>query len=44
MLREYIVRSELIKNGLNENDGISCLKPTGTFYAFHNIYELSLSS
>ena len=44
MLREYTLRSELVHNGLNENDGISCLKPEATFYAFPNIYDLSLST
>jgi aspartate/methionine/tyrosine aminotransferase len=44
MLREYTLRRELVYKGLNEIDGISCLKPDATFYAFPNISELGLSS
>jgi aspartate/methionine/tyrosine aminotransferase len=44
MLREYATRRELVYKGLNEIEGISCLRPEATFYAFPNISELGLSS
>lgn len=44
MLREYESRRALVHEGLNEIEGISCLKPQGAFYAFPNISKLGLSS
>ena len=44
MKRQYLRRREIIVNGLNEIDGISCLMPKGAFYAFANISKLGLPS
>ena len=37
-------RRDLIVNGLNAIDGISCVMPKGAFYAFPNITQTGLSS
>jgi aspartate/methionine/tyrosine aminotransferase len=44
MVNEYKKRRKLIFEGLNEIDGISCLEPEATFYAFPNIAKVSLDS
>lgn len=44
MLEQYRRRRELIINGLNGIDKISCLAPKGAFYAFANISGTGLSS
>jgi aspartate/methionine/tyrosine aminotransferase len=44
MMHAYRQRRDLIVNGLNKVDGISCLSPGGTFYAFANIKETGFSS
>jgi aspartate/methionine/tyrosine aminotransferase len=44
MLREYATRRKLVYKGLNEIEGISCLMPEGTFYAFPNITGVGLDS
>jgi aspartate/methionine/tyrosine aminotransferase len=44
MLGEYKKRRVLVHKGLNEIEGISCLPPEATFYAFPNISEVGLSS
>lgn len=45
MMREsYRKRRDLIVEGLNSVDGISCLKPQGAFYVFANIKDTGLSS
>ena len=44
MKRVYLRRRELMVNGLNSIDKISCLMPRGAFYAFSNISRTGLSS
>jgi aspartate/methionine/tyrosine aminotransferase len=44
MLREYDKRRLVIYEGLNEIDGISCILPAGTFYAFPNISSFEMTS
>ncbi len=39
MVREFKERRDLIVNGLNDIEGISCLRPKGTFYVFPNVTE-----
>ena len=44
MLREYEKRREVIHEGLNSIEGITCLLPEGTFYAFPNISRFGMTS
>ncbi len=44
MVTTYDKRRHLVHEGLNDIDGITCLKPESTFYAFPNISSLGLSS
>ena len=44
MVNEYKKRRKLIFNGLNEIEGISCLLPESTFYAFPNVSKIGLDS
>jgi aspartate/methionine/tyrosine aminotransferase len=44
MVAEFRRRRDRIVEGLNEIEGITCLKPKGAFYAFANITELGLRS
>jgi len=44
MLTKYATRRDLVYQGLNDIDGISCILPEATFYAFPNISETGLSS
>ncbi|MEW5721743.1 MAG: pyridoxal phosphate-dependent aminotransferase [Thermodesulfobacteriota bacterium] len=44
MLAEYDRRRALVYEGLNNIEGLSCLNPEATFYAFPNIKRLGLSS
>ena len=44
MIQEYQERRDILVNGLNSIDGIKCLKPEGTFYAFANTSSINLSS
>jgi aspartate/methionine/tyrosine aminotransferase len=44
MVATYDKRRHLVYEGLNAIDGISCLKPESTFYAFANISSTGLSS
>ena len=44
MREELRARRELVVDGLNGIDGISCLSPGGAFYAFPNISALGMSS
>lgn len=44
MLAEYESRRRFLYQSLNGIDGISCLKPESTFYAFPNVKNLGLSS
>ena len=44
MVATYAQRRELVYEGLNAIDGISCIKPESTFYAFPNVSALGRSS
>jgi aminotransferase len=44
MIERYAKRREIIYNGLNTIEGISCIKPESTFYAFPNISSFGMSS
>ncbi len=44
MVERYTARREIVYQGLNSIDGISCLKPESTFYAFPNISSFGMSS
>ena len=44
MVATYAKRRDLVFEGLNAIDGISCIKPESTFYAFPNISSTGLSS
>jgi len=44
MVEEFRVRRDLLVDGLNAIDGITCLKPNGAFYVFPNISALGLTS
>lgn len=44
MVEEFRKRRDVIVDGLNKIDGISCLKPQGAFYVFPNIKELGMTS
>ncbi len=44
MLGEYEKRRAIVYKVLNEIDGVSCILPEATFYAFPNISEVGLSS
>ena len=44
MVATYDKRRQIVYEGLNAIDGIDCLKPESTFYAFPNIKSLGLSS
>ncbi|MEG6616808.1 pyridoxal phosphate-dependent aminotransferase [Peptococcaceae bacterium 1198_IL3148] len=37
MVQEFRERRDLILNGLNDIEGISCLKPKGAFYVYPNV-------
>ena len=43
MVAEFQKRRDAIVNGLNAIDGISCIKPLGSFYVFPNVTQLPLS-
>jgi aspartate/methionine/tyrosine aminotransferase len=43
MVKEFKRRREVIVEGLNQIDGIHCLKPAGAFYVFPNVKQLPLS-
>ncbi len=43
MVREFRKRRDVIVDGLNGIDGISCIKPLGSFYVFPNVKKLPLS-
>ncbi len=40
MVAEFQRRRDVIVDGLNSLDGVSCLKPGGAFYVFPNVKEL----
>ncbi|MFN8176989.1 MAG: pyridoxal phosphate-dependent aminotransferase [bacterium] len=44
MVAEFRRRRDRIVAGLNELDGVSCVKPKGAFYAFANVKELGFRS
>ena len=44
MLKAYDRRRRIVYEGLNAIEGISCLMPASTFYAFLNIKKLGVSS
>lgn len=44
MMNEYKKRRDLIVNGLNSIDKISCLNPGGAFYVFPDIRQTGLTS
>ena len=44
MVEEFRRRRDFIVSGLNALDGITCLSPAGSFYAFANVKELPLRS
>ncbi len=44
MLAAFRSRRELIVDGLNAIDGITCLKPRGAFYVFPNISAMGMKS
>ena len=44
MMKGYEKRRELVHRGLNAIEGVSCLLPEATFYAFPNFTELGLTS
>ncbi len=44
MVAEFLARRDLIVDGLNRIDGISCKRPNGAFYVFPNIRKLGLTS
>lgn len=44
MVAEFKVRRDLLVDGLNAIDGISCRRPRGAFYVFPNVSSLGLSS
>ena len=44
MVKTYDERRRVVHKGLNAIDGIKCLKPESTFYAFPNISSFGLSS
>ncbi|MEM4311515.1 MAG: aminotransferase class I/II-fold pyridoxal phosphate-dependent enzyme [Nitrososphaerales archaeon] len=44
MVGEYRRRRDLMVEGLNRIDGVSCLKPSGAFYAFPNVKSFRIKS
>jgi aspartate/methionine/tyrosine aminotransferase len=44
MVATYDQRRHLVHEGLNAIEGVTCLKPESTFYAFANISATGLSS
>jgi aspartate/methionine/tyrosine aminotransferase len=43
MVEEFRARRDLIVDGLNSIPGVSCLRPSGAFYAFPDISGTGLS-
>lgn len=44
MVEVYKKRRDLLVNGLNELEGVTCLMPQASFYAFPNIKSLNMTS
>ena len=42
MVAEFKKRRDVIVDGLNQIDGINCLRPHGAFYVFPNVKELGV--
>jgi aspartate/methionine/tyrosine aminotransferase len=43
MVAQFQCRRDAVVDGLNEIEGIHCLKPAGAFYAFPNVKQLPLA-
>ena len=43
MVAEFRIRRDTIVDGLNAIEGITCIKPLGSFYVFPNVTQLPLS-
>lgn len=44
MVEEYKKRRDLLVNALNQLEGVSCMMPQASFYAFPNIKKLNMTS
>lgn len=44
MMKEFTIRRDLVVNGLNSLNGVTCQTPKGAFYAFPNISGTGMSS
>ena len=44
MYDEYLKRRDIIVNGLNSINGLSCIMPGGAFYVFVNIKKTGMTS
>lgn len=44
MIDKYMIRRELIIQGINNIEGLSCIRPKGAFYVFVNISKSNMSS
>jgi aspartate/methionine/tyrosine aminotransferase len=44
MVEQFKRRREVIVSGLNKIDGITCMKPQATFYAFPNVKAINMDS
>ncbi len=44
MVKQFKRRREVIVDGLNKIDGITCKKPQATFYVFPNVKEVNMDS
>lgn len=44
MMKEFTIRRDLVVNGLNSLNGVTCQTPKGAFYAFPNISDTGLTS
>jgi len=44
MINKYQQRRELIVDGINDIEGLSCISPKGAFYVFVNIFKTGMTS
>ena len=44
MVREFEKRRNVLVDGLNKIEGITCLKPSGAFYVFPNVENIKISA
>jgi aspartate/methionine/tyrosine aminotransferase len=44
MVREFLRRRDLVVEGLNRIDGVSCAMPDGAFYVFPNVQRTGMSA